>query len=306
MNYDVFVSTVKREVERRMEKNITLKVCHAVKNNNTKKTGLAFLMDEQALSPTIYLEEYFELFESGEELGHVVERVITLFQEIQYGPSWSGEDISNYSAIKDLIACRLVNADKNADLLEEVPHQPYLDLAIVYYLLLEVSRHGTATMLIRREHLVMWEIDEELLAEQASLNMPRLLPVELKGIEMVISELAAEEQELLPPEYEQTEDKMYVLSNEIRSFGASAILYPGQLEAVAALLGEAYYVLPSSIHEVIIVPESGSMPTVQMEAMVTEINQTQVDEEEVLSNRVYYYDNKKEPQLKLVHHKSLI
>ena len=93
-------------------------------------------------------------------------------------------------------------------------------------------------------------------------------------------------------EGEEEEESLYVLSNKLRSFGAASMLYEGILEKVGQKLGENYYILPSSIHEVIVVPESKSPVKQDLEEMVREINETQVEEEEVLSDRVYYFSRK--------------
>ena len=84
-------------------------------------------------------------------------------------------------------------------------------------------------------------------------------------------------------------EEMYVLSNRIRSYGAAAILYDNRLEGIGAYLKSNYYVLPSSVHEVIVIPEHAAVGKEELSAMVAEINRTQVEAEEVLSDRAYYY-----------------
>ena len=86
---------------------------------------------------------------------------------------------------------------------------------------------------------------------------------------------------------------MYVLSNRIHSYGAAAILYSGRMEGIGMYLKSNYYVLPSSVHEVIVVPEKAAVEKEELSAMVAEINRTQVEAEEVLSDHAYYYDRKK-------------
>ena len=84
-------------------------------------------------------------------------------------------------------------------------------------------------------------------------------------------------------------DKMYVLSNKLKNYGAACIAYPYILDMLAGVLKENFYVLPSSVHEVIIVPESSRIRQSELERMVREINETQVPEEEILSNHAYFY-----------------
>ena len=306
MNYNIFISTVKQELEKRMKGEVTLRVCSTVKNNGVEKSGLAFQIEAERLSPTIYMEEYYQQFESGVPMEEVITNIYNLYGEIRYTPDWNDGGIEKFEHIKDMIAYRLIGREKNEKLLAEVPYRDYLDLAVVFYLLLEVGRRGSATMLIRNEHLEMWEVLPEDLYRSAIENTARLLPAEFKSMEAVLEELDIEEPVKEIAENEAAGTNMYVLSNQIRSFGAAAILYDHILEALADTIKESYYVLPSSVHEVIIVPESGSMASIELEAMVTEINETQVDDEEILSNRIYFYDIKKEPELKIVRHKFTI
>ena len=132
--------------------------------------------------------------------------------------------------------------------------------------------------------------DGEEICRRAYENTGKLLPYELKTMKAVI-------QELTDTESEDKEDVMYVLSNRSRSYGAAAILYKGRLEGIGEYLKEDYYVLPSSVHEVIIIPQSAAPGQEELSDLVTEINTTQVDAEEVLSNHAYYYDRKKKKLL---------
>ena len=86
------------------------------------------------------------------------------------------------------------------------------------------------------------------------------------------------------------ENRMFVLSNQYRHFGAACILYNRVLEDIGNQLNENFYILPSSIHEVIILPEGFSPCEEDLNEMIIDINQTQVSEEEILSNHAYYYD----------------
>ena len=84
-------------------------------------------------------------------------------------------------------------------------------------------------------------------------------------------------------------DGMYILSNTLRSYGAACIAYPHILEMIGEILQRDYYVLPSSVHEVVIVPYSSGLDIRELDEMVREINVTQVAEEEVLSSHAYLY-----------------
>lgn len=267
--------------------NITVCVHTAEKNNGTIRKGIMLTEKEVNVSPTIYLEEYYRQFQKGSTLEYITADILRLYHEVRFQRSWREERVSDYTQIKEKIVYRIVNREQNYKLLQEIPYVSYLDLAIVFCVLLEVTKYGTATMMIRNEHLEMWGVSKSDIYKEASENTCKLLPDEFCTMSAVIEELTGNE---------QTESKniMYVLSNNIRSYGAAAILYRGCLKSIGEHLKSSYYVLPSSIHEVIIVPECEEFSKEELSEMVSEVNRIQVDPEEVLSNRAYYYNREKD------------
>ena len=87
------------------------------------------------------------------------------------------------------------------------------------------------------------------------------------------------------------ESQLLVLTNKLSYHGATALFYPDTREEIGNILGQNFYVLPSSIHEVLIVPEKNAIAgPEQMVQMVKEINETQVAPEDRFGNRVLFYD----------------
>lgn len=140
----------------------------------------------------------------------------------------------------------------------------------------------------------MWDIGQEQLIEDSMKNMESLYPADLMNMAVLLKELYIDPASLLSLDF-----PMYVLTNTERLNGAASLLYEGQLEKLAKILGEEYYVLPSSIHEVIIVPKSKVVDKNDLSHMVNEINQEHLQREEVLSNHAYYYDGLKEELVSL-------
>lgn len=287
MDYCQFVNEVEMKVRGCVAEKTKVQIHIAVKNNGKERRGLMLIQEGINISPTIYLEEYYEQFQNGNSLEQIVEKILELYKEVRFQNSWEGDYIQSFEKIKHMIVYKLINKDKNKKLLKDTPYEPFQDLAIVCYVLLELNKSGTATMLVKEQHLKMWGVTKEAVFEQAEKNSGRLLPAEFSKMKDVIAEMLD-----LDFEENRREDFMYVLSNESRSFGAVCMIYTGILEMIAAELKENYYVIPSSVHEVIIIPESKAPQKYEIEGMISEINETQVEEEEVLSNRVYYYSMK--------------
>ena len=169
-------------------------------------------------------------------------------------------------------------------------------MSIVFYALLDVNQQGTATMTVCNQHLESWNVKKEELFSLACENAKRLLPAQLFTMQQAVDEIlhsaSGGRKNLLEEAQESDGDFMYVLSNPIRSLGAACIAYPEVLDMAGKILDDDYYVLPSSIHEVVLVPESKGMEPDEMDAMVMDINETQVEEEEILSNHAYIYERK--------------
>ena len=175
----------------------------------------------------------------------------------------------SFEGIKDKIVYKLINYNANRKLLSLVPHKKILDLAMVYYCILGEIEDGNATALIYNSNIKNWHIKEDELYRTAVSNTPKLLPVKI---------------------YEMSELIKYVDTAE----GAAGIMYEGVLKKLADKLESDMYILPSSIHEVIILPKSTMFNKEELMAMVRDVNTEGVSKDEVLSYTVYEYDRNTE------------
>ena len=183
------------------------------------------------------------------------------------------------------IVCRIISRDRNQQLLRDIPHRDFLNLSIVYYCLTDITPMGSGAILIRNEHLKMWGIDPESLDMIARENTRKLLPYDFRSMRDMISSIIGQE----VPSSEETEVPLYVLSNVDRCFGAVWMTAPDVLETIGNRLKEDYYVLPSSVHECVVLPCRQENDETMLQTMVREINSTQVRPEDVLADCVYRY-----------------
>lgn len=289
MSYEEFVSGMELELKSLVSDNLLVSVQKTLKNNGYLRCGIRLSEKNINISPTIYLEEFYEKYQYGTDMHTLAEQIMKIYQKVRIEHSWKEDWIYEFPGVKNKIVYRLINREKNKKLLSEVPYMPWKDLAIVFYLLLEMNEHQMqqAAMLIKKEQLEWWNTSTEDLYQNAMLNTEKLLPYELTNMYALLTEmLGVEEIE----DHLTAEESMYVLTNQMRSFGAAAVLYPGRLEMLALYLKENFYILPSSVHEMIILPESGALPKEELDAVIQEINGSQVNAEEYLSDHAYYYD----------------
>lgn len=282
MTFYQFVEAVESDVQKEVAGSVSVSVHTAQKNNGICRRGILLCEKGSNISPTIYLEEYYRQFQKGDSVENIVQEILRLYGKIRFREPWKEEVLRDYTILKNRIVYRLINREANRELLKEVPSVPYLNLSIVFHVLLEMNAYGTAMMPVRNEHMQLWGVPCEEIYRQACQNTCQIFPYEFKPMCSVIAELT---------ETRETgeEDEMYVLTNAFRSHGAAAVLYPGCLEQIGERLGEDYYVLPSSVHEVIIVRESAAPGQEALSQMVSEINESEVAAEEVLSDNSYHY-----------------
>ena len=261
------------------------------KNNGIREEAVVILEEGARIAPTIYLRGFFEDWKWGRKTMEEISRKILLQNARQEKEvDFSLDSFENYEKARGHVYFKLINYERNKVLLTKIPYIPYLDLAVVFYYRLEKGKFQGATMLIHNCNLEAWKIDPRQLLEDAVMNTSRKLPYSLQGMDALIRELSGDEDQGLYT----GEEIMYVLSNQEKCFGAAALLYPHLLSHISNIFRKNFYVLPSSVHECILVPDQGQYSRIELTRMVREVNQTQVEADEILSDQVYYYDRQQE------------
>ncbi|MDY3919735.1 MAG: DUF5688 family protein [Candidatus Limivivens sp.] len=289
MNYEEFLSYVRTKVQENLGEGTRVELHHITKNNAVSKDGLLILEGGKNISPTIYLNSFYSAYQLGTTMPEIITDIIQIYRKNQIDTRVEPDFYREFAQAADKVAFKLINYENNKETLKKVPHIRYLDLAAVCYYLINHQAFGRGTIQIYRAHLEMWEISEQELLENARENTLRLLPWTLQSMEELFQEFSNET--LTVPG--KPEFPMYILSNREKTLGASVILYDQVLQAVSERIGGSFYILPSSIHECMVVPETISCQRETLAGMVREINATQVPPEDVLSDEVYFYDRQK-------------
>lgn len=206
------------------------------------------------------------------------------------------KDINDYEAVKNRIIYRLVNGERNREQLKEVPHIPFCDLAVVFCVVLKTGEGYHASLPIIEEHAERWGIDTGELFCQAMENTPRIFPPQIRSMQEVMKKIAEEYME--DKEAEEfmeglygvpTVSPLYVMGNTAEVNGAAVVLYPGVLKEFADKIGRDLVILPSSIHEMMLIPKEEKVDMEGLKEMVKHVNRAEVPEEEILSDEVYLY-----------------
>lgn len=285
MNKQKFMELVVERVKETFEDREVM-LNEVVKNNGIKLTGLVVYDKESNVGPAAYLDDAYRFVESGRmTFEEVVEHIIGGLKNAEPSTresmdmSW----FTQWESVKDKLCFRLVNREKNEEILKDAPHREFLDMEIIYAVFVDGGRLGRGTITVRGEHFDKWGVSEADLYEAAMENTPKLYPMQVHTMRDVLAEISGDIPE------EAFAITMLILSNSFGTFGAAALAYPGVREEIAERVGGSYYVMPCSVHEVIILPAEGAEADV-LSGLVNEANTTSVHPMEVLSFSVYRYD----------------
>lgn len=238
------------------------------------------------LQGPVYLTDCCQAFIKDIELSETTSRIEGLKEAFPPKAELECHGLLDFKQIKNRIIFKLVNAKRNAEQLADMPHLPFLDLAIVFCIVLKMSPSGTISIPIHNEHLKLWNVDTETLDTHARRNGLHILPPTLEAMASILKEQGASVKD------ECDRNPTFVLSNEKVFWGAASLLYDGILQTVGDLLHMNYFVLPSSIHETIIYPDGPDISTEELNETIQFANENIVDPPEILSDHAYYYDRK--------------
>lgn len=286
MEINEFAQKVRRAVERELGEEYRAELKEVRKNNGVMLHGLLILSAERNVVPTIYLETFHAAYEDGVTFGDVLTRILEIYREESPDGNIDMNFFRSFDRVRDRICYRLIRKQHNEGLLQEIPYVDFLDLAICFYYAYSGRTLGEGTILIHNSHMKHWNVGLKDLMRHAAENTPRLFPGMLMPMREVLEEMLEFHEDCRTEE----EIPLNVLTNNRRSHGASCILYPGLLERIAERNRKSFYIIPSSIHEVLILEETGAEEPDEIRNMICEVNREHVAAEEVLSDNLYYYD----------------
>lgn len=291
MEYNDFLQCVQERTMETAGEGGSVTINHIIKNNGCELDGLVIMEAGSNISPTIYLNSFYDQYRDGRMLDEIVGEIKKIYIENKDRISVDPTYFRDFNKIKNRIVYKVINYEKNKKLLEKVPHKKVLDLAVVFYCLLDQQTDGNATALVYHSHVQAWKVTEDDVYQAAVDNTPRLLASSIKPMSAIIREMMS--QEVIEEECNDfASNEMFVLTNKTKINGASCMLYENVLNDFATKMDCDLYILPSSIHEVILLPMVDAFDKKELEKMVHEVNSEGVSNEEILSDNVYIYHRK--------------
>lgn len=293
MDYRTFVEKLREKIQEHLGKDYEVQITTNPKLNGTEKTGLSIrkTQEPQQVMPIIYLEECFERYLQEKEFSECVEEICVVYkhqkenEEKIMAELKSIENMNRWEKVQNKVYPMLVSAKENEDLKGKYFYQEYLDFLILY--VIRVTEVGIGSIKITKQMVKSWKVSEYEIHHQAVENL-KTDGYRVRSLNSVVKENLLGITEDAEEEIEEAEP-MYVLTNQIKYFGAAGIFLCAEM--FQKIVGKQnFYILPSSVHELILVKDTDGYDMETLSTMVRNVNEEQVTEDERLSNHAYYYD----------------
>lgn len=284
--YNEYVEEVKKAVEREIGKPVRVQKVN--KNNGLVLDGLTIMAEGINIAPTIYLNGYYEDYLSN-GVDAVANRIIAIYKQNIPKESFDLSFFIDIEKVRPKIKMKLINYEMNKELLEQVPHLRFLDLAVVFVVVLERDYDNCfSSILIQNNHMRLWNISTIGLFDIAMKNTAD--DYQMFSLSSVIQAYGGC---VMFNDVEMSiNNDMHVLTEKTGRYGATALLHKEILDDFMRENNlERVLIIPSSIYETIIISNSTMLEDIEiLKNIVKEVNDTQVKPEEVLSYNVYVYD----------------
>lgn len=287
MKFEKFVEKIIENMQKRVPEDYMVQVENIQKNNGLMLTGLTMGDQRWNVYPTIYLEDFYEKYEQGVSIEKIIDIIWKMYCQSAPTGNWDTSRFMEWGRAKDMICPKLINYSENRRLLETIPYRKFCDLAVVYYAVVDISETGVASILIHNAHLDLWDKSETDLYELSLDNYRRIFSITSQNLGDIVLELmdckdanSFDKDTLVP---------MIVVTNKMKMNGAAAILFTDKLREIADSLDSDLYILPSSVHEIIIIAADNMMTVEELKDTVCYVNRNELRQEEILSDNVYKF-----------------
>ena len=295
LSFQKFIEKVKTEIHLLCGDGYQIIMEPVPQNNGTEQTGIDIRKEQGEEMAHLCLDAYYEQYLAGMTVEEAARDIWDIFNSFEQSGVSEGL-LNDFEKVKNKVVFSLVNYGMNKEQLESMPYVSYLDLAILFYVLLDRTENGERTAVITNKELAAWGTTKEELLRLARQNTPRLYMAEVNSLNDVMKSFVKDKKskDFFDEFIGEEELPLYVLSNRHNVKGAAVILYDGLLKEMSKVLGHDLLILPSSVHEVLVMAYDKTMDLFPVRDMVEHINKEEVPVCDVLSNQIYRYNREKD------------
>lgn len=316
MDYENFKWSLLEAVRNRTGRSVTVRLQRVPGINGTDYDGITLTEGYGQLSPVITLRPYYDSYRDGTSLTHLADDIIARHSGAVRESPLPFRAEPDFEDVKGAVFFKVINKLMNHALLEKMPHVDFADLSVIFYFRLNDASEEEMSVMISYDDIKRWDISEKTLFDVATENMVNKKTVKLITLEEALFQMTEElkAEEALSEDSESDKslyggrsspdcatngtegvsplkaDKIYLLTCHDQLYGAACLFYPGLLKSIAAGFRSDFLIIPSSVHEVLVVSDSQGLTLEDLRDMVCTVNEREVMPQEVLSYHIYRYN----------------
>lgn len=285
-----------KELQAKVGEKYDFHIREIMKVNDVKLHSLNFIKKTRQVSPNVYLEGYYDKYANGSSVSKIADEIIKVVETGLNSFTKEKEMLEgllDYQQACQKVMIKLVNIETNKEYLKDKAYKKCGDFAMVFYILIERNSKGMITTAVTDKTVDIWGVDYNVLLDDAINNMYEKLPIRIAKLESAIMDLV-KDLEISVDDIEIAKtDNVYIMTNESRIEGATTIFYEGALKKFALEHNvDDVIIIPSSIHEVILIPKDGSqwVDEEMCKNMLRDVNNSEINPTEILSYNIYIYN----------------
>ena len=293
MEYEKFKEQFVEDLKERLEaggEKLSVDL-NAVQKMNQNYEAVTVKPEDAIIGVNLNMTEIYERYDRGMSYDTLVSEVAEKADRALHDrPDFNLEALQDYDQMKEKLSMEVVSAERNADLLEKVPHKNMEDMAVVYRFVLDSDSEGRGSILVTNQLMDNYGITAEQLHADALQYAPVMRPAVIQTMaETLLEMMGPEAKDMIPV---LPDDPLFVATVPDKIQGAGVLAYQDFMEQAAERVGGDFFILPSSIHEILLVRDDGTFDINHLEDMVKQVNETEVAPEDLLTDSVYHYDSK--------------
>lgn len=289
MDYQTFTEKLADCVRRRVGRGTVVDLRTVYGNNHCARRGIPIIENENEVVPRIFLEPFYEQYRKGNSLETVADAFLQAHEECSVHTEIFSGDFNELSRVRDTLSLQIVNREMNRAELVAMPHRDFLDLSLICSYSPDLIGLCRGRTLVWNEDVIRWQASPEELFATAAKNLRKYDPPTVRPLKEELLALGGED--LFSEEEGECRDvPLLVLTSRSRLYGAVYMADELLTRRIAECFDSDYFVLPSSVHEVLILPAKRDLDTGGLSDLVEYVNTVAVPDEQILSGNIYYYD----------------
>ncbi|MBR0148675.1 MAG: hypothetical protein IJM23_05695 [Lachnospiraceae bacterium] len=281
---DALIADISKRCKKELGEDCTVISQEVDKLNGVKLHGITVSRGDSSISPVIYAENYIDMFEDGKQMDYIIDSVMEIFKRhFETKPDIDSSMFSDWNCVKDKIGARLINYEANKDMLKETPYIRFLDLAVIFDIKGSHTSLGSCSVRITNHLMDFWGISLTDLETAFNENLSKM-EVDIKPLSELIGKFLTGDSgcgnDLICP--------LCVMSTN-EAYGAIAMLRKDVIKAFTERIGRDVYIIPSSVHELLLYPANENAMVPEINSMINEVNRNVLNPMDVLSDHAYFY-----------------